>query len=80
MYKDSVKRGILMLNLGVKSNRVSDSQQEKIVNSFVYQYLFNKISKNVLTINDKHLQIAGVDVIVDGKKIWLDEFNIKERY
>ena len=51
----------------VQSNRAIDSKQENIVNAFIDKYFFKKIFKNSSIINDRELQVNGVDIIADGK-------------
>lgn len=49
------------------SNRKHDSQQEGIVNDFVDRYLFKRIFKSSNLIDNRDLQIMGVDIQADGR-------------
>lgn len=53
----------------MREQRVLDINQEKIVNTFVIKYFFNKVFTQVEEIKDKKRQCDGIDVIVDNVNV-----------
>ena len=60
-----------------KSMRKQDTKQEKIINSFLYDNFFTKVNKTSCLIEDKELQIAGVDLQMKNKKDNIVNIDIK---
>jgi hypothetical protein len=52
-----------------QSFREIDHQQEKVVDKFLHKFFYSKVFSNVEFVDDVSLQVAGVDVIADGKLI-----------
>ena len=63
------KKGLVYMNNILKSNRKHDMTQEKIINRFLLEKFFLKINKSSKLIDDRNLQIAGVDLQLDSNKL-----------